>query len=230
MPARLVLLSLLLSLLLLPGCVRSLHPIYTQETLIYDPALLGTWVDEEGETRLEIAASSDNDQPDAIKSYRVLHTDTDGKSARLLGHLAKVGDMLVADLTIADENKLPDSDFARSHLFPLHTFWIITRDAAGDPKAFTVRAIDHDWMTRFAAENPAAVGHYKTNEDVILTAPPAELQKFLIAHAKDPGMLTDAERFRRTNDAAPVTAPATSPAASRPAKSKQPQMNADERR
>ena len=204
------------------GCVRSLHPIYTRDTLTYDPAFLGTWVDEDGETRLEITASIDDDDDDndeqarAIKSYRLRHTDKDGKSALLLGYLAKVGDILVADLTIADDNDLPDSDFAKSHLFPLHTFWIITRESDGG-QTFTVRAIDHDWMTKFVADNPAAIAHYKTNDDVILTAPPADLQKFLIAHAKDHGMMTDAERFRRTRDAAPATGSATSPASEAPA-------------
>src|SRR4051794_11157786 len=129
---------ILLCALLLPGCVRSLHPIYTTETLTYDSAFLGSWADEKGETRLDIAASSDNDQPDAIKSYHVTHTDKDHETAQLLGHLAKVGDLLVADLTIGDENDLPKSDFAKSHLFPLHTFWILQRD---DGQTFTVRAL-----------------------------------------------------------------------------------------
>jgi hypothetical protein len=202
---------LLLTLILVPGCVRSLHPIYTTETLTYDPAFLGSWVDEKGETRLDIAASSDNDQPDAIKSYRVTHTDKDHESAQLLGHLAKVGDLLVADLTIADENDLPRSDFAKSHLFPLHTFWILHR--GDDGQTFTVRALEHDWMKKFIDEKPAAVAHYKTSDDIILTAPPEELQKFLLAHAKDAGMLTDAELFRRVK---PTDAPTTAPAPGSP--------------
>jgi len=202
---------LLLTLILVPGCVRSLHPIYTTETLTYDPAFLGSWVDEKGETRLDIAASSDNDQPDAIKSYRVTHTDKDHESAQLLGHLAKVGDLLVADLTIADENDLPRSDFAKSHLFPLHTFWILHR--GDDGQTFTVRALEHDWMKKLIDEKPAAVAHYKTSDDIILTAPPEELQKFLLAHAKDQGMLTDAELFRRVK---PTDAPTTAPAPGSP--------------
>jgi hypothetical protein len=191
------------------GCVRSLHPIYTDDTLTYDPAFLGTWVDQKDETRIEIAASSDNEQPGAIKSYRVVHTDKDAKSARLLGHLAKVGDLLVADLTIAEENNLPDSDFAKAHLFPLHTFWVVRLE----DQQLTIRAINHDWMQKFVAENPAAVAHYKSNDDVILTAPPEALQKFLVAHAKDEGMLTDAEVFRRVKPDAPATAPEPSPPA-----------------
>jgi hypothetical protein len=124
---KLALLALLVVLCSAAGCVRSLHPIYTEKTLTYDPAFIGAWVDEKDETRLEIAASSDNDQPEAIKSYQVVYIDKDKKPARLLGHLAKVGDMLVADLTVADEQGLPDSDFYKAHLFPLHTFWISAR-------------------------------------------------------------------------------------------------------
>jgi len=220
MPARATLVVVLA--LLLPGCVRSLHPIYTDKTLTYEPAFLGSWVDREGETRLDIAASSDNDQPGAIKSFRVTYADKDHETANLLGHLARVGDLLVADLTISDENDLPKSDFAKSHLFPLHTFWILRR--GDDGQTFTVRALDHDWLKKFVDEKPAAVAHYKTSDDIILTAPPEELQKFLLAHAKDEGMLTDAELFRRVKSAAaaaPIAptapTPPTSPSTPSPA-------------
>lgn len=206
MTTRVLASLLLLTLIGLPGCIRSLHPIYTEQTLTYDPAFVGVWVDSKEENRLEIA--SDKAEAGAIQSYRVVNIDKDSKSARLSGHLAKVGDMLVADLTISDENQLPDSDFAKSHLFPLHTFWIVKRD---DADHFSIRAIDADWMKKFAAENPAGIAHYRTNDDIILTAPPEELQKFLIAHAKDQGMLTDAEVFRRV-----APAPAASQPASRP--------------
>ena len=207
MKYRTLLLALLCPPLITAGCVRSLHPIYTEQTLTYDPAFLGTWTDSKDENRLEIAASSDNDEPGAIKSYRVTHTDKDAKPARLVGHLAKVGDMLVADLTIADENDLPESDFAKAHLFPLHTFWIIRRDSA---ETLSIRTLDHDWLKKFAEEKPDAIAHYKTNDEVILTAPPEELQKFLLAHAKDEGMLTDAEIFRRVKAGA-TTVPTTKP-------------------
>lgn len=200
-------LPLLLLLLLtagVGGCVRSMHPIYTEQTLTYDAALLGTWVDEKGDTRLEISASSGNDEPDAIKSYQVVHTDKDQKRTPLVAHLARVGELLVADLTIADEQGLPDSDFYRAHLFPLHTFWIVRRDAK---QTMAVRTLDHDWMKAFVEKHPAAIAHYKSSDDVILTAPPEALQKFLLAHANDSRMLTEAEIFRRVKPAA--TAPTT---------------------
>jgi hypothetical protein len=120
-----------------------------------------------------------------------------------------VGDLLVADLTIAEENNLPDSDFAKSHLFPLHTFWVVRLE----DEQLTIRAINHDWMQKFVVESPAAVAHYKSNDDVILTAPPEALQKFLVAHAKDEGMLTDAEVFRRVKPGGAAPAPAPAPAA-----------------
>jgi hypothetical protein len=202
--------TLLLVLLCLPlvtaGCVRSLHPIYTEQTLTYDPAFLGSWLDEKGETRLDIAASSDNDERGAVKSYRVTYTDKDAKPARLLGHLAKVGDLLVADLMLADESELPASDFAKSHLFPLHTFWVVRHD---DAAAMTIRAVDHDWMKKFAKENPGEIAHFMSNDDVILTAPPEELQKFLLAHANDEGMLIEAEHFHRAKPAATSTTATT---------------------
>ena len=200
------LLPLLLLCSLLPvGCVRSMHPIYTEQTLTYDPAFLGTWRDDDG-TTVEVAASDGNDEPDAVKSYRVAVTGRDNKTARLVGHLAKVGDLLVADLTVGDEEGLPDSDVYRAHLFPLHTFWVVRRDG----EKLAVRTIEHDWMKKFVEADPGAIAHYKSRDDVILTAPPEALQKFLLAHAKDPGMLSDEGTYRRVKPGA-TTAPATSP-------------------
>jgi hypothetical protein len=215
MSSRLIVIALLLlGAALSSGCVRSLHPIYTEQTLTYDPAFLGTWVDETGETRIEIAPAADNEQPDTLKSYRIIHTDKDAKPAHLIGYLAKVGDLLVADLTISEQNALPESDFAKAHLFPLHTFWIIRhgddKDAAAPTPTMTLRAISHDWLKNFINDHPDAIGSYKSNDDVILTAPPEALQKFLLAHAKDEGMLSDAAIFRRTKPPAPA---ATAPSA-----------------
>jgi len=211
--ARLTLL-MMLAALSLTGCVRSLYPIYTDDTLTYDPAFLGAWVSEDGETRLEIAASSTNDEPDAVKSYSVTHTDKDGERGHLIGHLAKVGDFLIADLTVGDEEGLPASDLYKAHLAPLHTFWVVRLDHGGD--ALTVRAMEHDWMQKFLDANPAAVAHFKSRDDIVLIAPSEQLQKFLLAHAKDEGMLSDVETFRRTKPAAATaTAPASQPAKSR---------------
>ena len=192
------------------GCVRSLHPIYTDDTLTYDPAFLGNWVSGDSETRLEIAASVTNDEADAVKSYRVTHTDKDGKTARLLGHLAKVGDLLVADLTVGEEDMLPDSDFYKAHLAPLHTFWVVRLDGVD---AMTVRAIEHDWMNKFLDANPAGVAHYRSRDDILLVAPPEQLQKFLLAHANDEGMLSDVQTFRRVKPDPSTSAPASAPAA-----------------
>jgi hypothetical protein len=209
-------LAVLLVLLLAPGCVRSLHPIYSDDTLTYDPAFLGAWVSANGETRLEIAASSTNDEPDAVKSYSVTHTDKDGQAGHFVGHLAKVGNLLVADLTVGEEQKLPDSDFYKAHLAPLHTFWVVRLDGAD---AMTVRAIEHDWMNQFLDANPTAVAHYKSRDDILLIAPTAELQKFLRAHANDKGMLSDVETFRRMKPpaSAPAPAPASGPTTAAPA-------------
>ena len=37
-------------LLLLGGCVPSLQPLFTDRDLVFDPGLIGTWKDTDGET------------------------------------------------------------------------------------------------------------------------------------------------------------------------------------
>jgi hypothetical protein len=65
---RLRLLAVLVVLAGLTGCVRSVHPIYTEQDIVFEPALVGRW------------------GPDGSKEERLstpIRMETKGSSARI---------------------------------------------------------------------------------------------------------------------------------------------------
>jgi hypothetical protein len=50
------------------GCVPSLHPLFTEEDLVYDPALVGTWAEKEGEDIWTFRKSGEN-------AYDLIYTE-----------------------------------------------------------------------------------------------------------------------------------------------------------
>jgi hypothetical protein len=70
---------LLIGLTILAGCVPSLNAVYTEEDLVFDPALVGVWTQEGNAARWEFSKSDG-------KSYRLLYTDERGQQGRFIGH------------------------------------------------------------------------------------------------------------------------------------------------
>ena len=86
---------------LLGGCVPivSLHPLFTDDTLVFDQQLIGVWADEP-ETTWEFARSTPSDAnvfPDALKGegdkvYRLDFQGEEGHKGAFLACLVKLGD------------------------------------------------------------------------------------------------------------------------------------------
>ena len=81
----------LIGLMVLSGCVPSLHSIYSEQDLIFKPHVVGVW-QQPGST-----ATWDLQRRDAT-SYRLIYTDRDGHTASFVAHLADVEGTLFLDL------------------------------------------------------------------------------------------------------------------------------------
>ena len=96
-------------LILLNSCVYSLFPIYTDDTLVYFPELLGRWEIEGDEDYIEFSnlptekdifgGSSENESGElkTVINYRVVIMD-DGDKKDFVGHIAEIGDDFFLDL------------------------------------------------------------------------------------------------------------------------------------
>ena len=92
---RILLLCVLAWLLIFAGgCVRMIHPALEDSQLITDSALVGDWVDEDGQ-QIHIAQPAEN-------IYSVRLTDSDGHTGVFDVRLGHVGELLLADIRPAN--------------------------------------------------------------------------------------------------------------------------------
>jgi hypothetical protein len=147
-------------LLLVGGCVESLHALYGDQDVIYEPGLVGVWSNGNG---MEEYAFTKGDDPN---SYKLVAVDKDGKSGEFVAHLLKLKGTMFLDLFPA-EPQLSENDLYKGHLLPTHSFVL-------------VRQID--WTKKFLTDNPTALGHEMVDDMPVLTASTTDMQAFLLAH------------------------------------------------
>lgn len=172
------------------GCfVRSLHPIYTERDLVFEPALLGEW-SEAGSKELWKFSRDD------ANGYIFVHTDEDGRRGDFRARLAKIGNVLFLDLApIGSDSK--GNLLHGLHFVPVHSFLHVERVGP----TLRVRAPDQAWLERFLAAHPDAVRHDTIDGDLVLTAPTGELQAFWTGHLGTEGAFGDASELERRADA-----------------------------
>ncbi len=79
------------SALTLVGCIPTLHPLYAEKDLVFDPALLGLWSsDKERETWLF--------EKESESAYKLTYTDSHGKAGQFTAHLLKLNGNRFLDL------------------------------------------------------------------------------------------------------------------------------------
>ena len=168
---------------LMAGCVPSLHPLFTEEDLVYDPALVGTWAEEEGEDIWTFRKSGEN-------AYDLIYTE-EGVPARFDAHLVRIGEFLFLD-TYPGEPDIKNG-FYLVHLVPAHTFlriWI-----EGDVLRYAM--LNLDWLKKMIAEKKVEIGHEQVDGDVVLTASTKELQEFFLKYADDDKAFPDLKDLHR---------------------------------
>jgi hypothetical protein len=194
-------LAMLTLLLIGTGCVRSVHPFYTDAQLTYDQTVLGNWSDAEAKNGFVIAGDAE------LKQYSVAYTDKDGKVGHFIVHLAKLNrgqqpPQLLADI-FPDDPKLDENDTYTAHLLPLHSFMLVSYNA-GEIK---LRLMDHDWLDKYLESHPNALKHERIDKDqLILTASTHELQKFVLDNLETKDAFGDSTELRRIG---PTSRPGT---------------------
>ncbi|HVT88399.1 MAG TPA: hypothetical protein VHD56_06070 [Tepidisphaeraceae bacterium] len=157
------------------GCVRTIHPILNDDQLIVDKTLAGLWVSENGEETADVKPPGDD------KKYVVVYTDKDGKKANLVVRLGKVGDLLLAEITIAEPE---GSDVYKFHMMPLYSFLVI-RETTPRLK-FSV--MPQEWLEKYLAGHPRELDTVKVDDKIfIVSATTEDFQQFLLRHQKDEG-------------------------------------------
>jgi len=172
-------------LLMLVGCVRSLHPLYTDQDVIFDEAILGVWGEDDSNETWGLTRGGE-------KEYRLVHTDEDGRKGEFIAHLMNVGGQMFLDLYPV-EPEPRQSGFYHDHLLPVHTFVAVLQT---EP-ALRISYLDPEWLQKFLERQPSAIRHAKVNDEILITASSKDLQKFLLACLKTEGAFSEPSELKR---------------------------------
>ena len=161
-------------ILLLAGCLPSLHPLYNDKTLIFKEELVGKWMVDDGGfwqfTRV------------GEKEYEMrICDDQQGEIGRFSAHLIEIKGFMFLDL-FPNTKPLEDlDDFYKIHILPVHTFMKVDQI---NPN-LRLRMIDYDKVEKMIENDPNVIKHEVVDDDrIVLTASTEELQNFVIEHAE----------------------------------------------
>ncbi len=159
-----------LLVLLLAGCLPSLHQLYTDETLVFEEGLVGKWrTDERGTWQF---------RQDGEKKYELKIYETEEELGRFKAHLVKIKGMMFLDLYPDSEFVKDLDDFYKWHLLAVHTFMKVD---SIEP-SLRLRIIDYDEVTDILEDDPDAIKHEVVDERIVLTATTEQLQEFVVEH------------------------------------------------
>jgi hypothetical protein len=192
-----------LLVVLLNSCVYSLFPIYTDDTLVYFPELLGRWEMDGDEDYIEFSnlptekdifgGSSENEstEPVKAKNYRVVIME-DGDKKDYVGHRAEIGKDFFLDLY---PNTRDYDATLYSNLMPVHTF--IKLKFLDNQLYLT--SFDLEKLKNLFESNLIRLRHEYVDRSILITAQPKEIQKFLDRYSEDETVFEDKAIYKRAS-------------------------------
>ncbi|MEQ8812141.1 MAG: hypothetical protein RIE59_23940, partial [Imperialibacter sp.] len=182
--------------------VQSLHPLYDEKTMIYEPCLEGEWIDDDGNSWVIKRAQ----RPDANqlkkelvnpKAYQITYHG-DSVETNLDACMVKLDGTYFIDLFPAENyDKEIGNDILLGNLLPVHTFSKVeTQD-----DSLYIYQFDSEWLSDLIKNNQIRISHEVVKahgaDRVVLTAPTNELQKFVAKYHNDPKAFSEPDKFVR---------------------------------
>jgi hypothetical protein len=185
-PAPRMKLTLACMLLFATGCyVQSIHPLYDDKTMTFDPALVGTWVADEDEEFVFTVS-------DTTRGMYTLVNDEGGASARFQAVLLELRRRVPGYLPDAPES---ENTFYMDHLIRVHNILRVEMDV----DTLWVSDFDAEWLQTMVDKKRVRLSHVPLDGAMLLTGSTAELQAFVQKYAKTPEAFSEPAKFIRTN-------------------------------
>ena len=185
-----------LLLIFLSSCLTTLHPIFTEKDLAYDPKLIGTWnTENEGKKSKVIisnlATENSVELPgniSAIKQhgYFIIYQDENGKvSDQYIAFLARIGKHLYFDYYPAEKKEDRKLDeFFGIHFVRMHTSYRVEILKDG---SFELSQLDGSYVKSLIDEKKIRISHETDADDnTVITASTKELQQYLLKYGDEP--------------------------------------------
>jgi hypothetical protein len=172
---------LALAALIVSGCkdIVSVYPFYTEKDLVFEPALVGVWI-EEGKTNgvegMEFTKASG-------RKYMLAGYPAEGtNSCSCETNVFEVCLFRLKAGLFMDWDMTPEKSQCTS--IPQHHLFKVTELGS----ALEMKGLNYDWLRPFLKQHPKALRHILKNHsdkdsDIILTADTRELQQFLIKYS-----------------------------------------------
>jgi hypothetical protein len=178
---------------LLSSCLSTLHPLFTEKDLVFDPRLVGMWSsrgDNDGTILIKKgSAESFGDLPEALraladKAYYLTVNDHDG-TLSYYAFLVRIGDDLYFDYYPAQAiSKESQNEFFRQHLVKLHSLYHVDFIQNG---SFRMKQFDERFLTDLIRNKKIRISHeVMFDGSYLITASTAELQQYVIKYGDVP--------------------------------------------
>ncbi len=165
---------------LLQSCLISLHPLYTNDTLVYKPELLGTWKDSDG-LKWKFSAI----EGDSVKPYYQVILQKGGKKKYYTGHLVQLGDQLYLDVLPKETAKSSSYKLLgdMAYYLPTHNYLKLTISA----NTLVVSMFNTDYLDQLYKDGKTNLSREKLeNGSYLINASTADLQAFFRQFATHP--------------------------------------------
>jgi hypothetical protein len=160
--------------------VGSLHPVYEQDSIVFDEALVGTWENRESEVSVIIGRGE-------WRSYEIAYTDRFG-TTRFTGHLTTLGPARAMNIRPEDGLERP--------AFLVATNGIV--QVSVDDGRLRVREPEYGAVLKRLNTGKLGIdAATDIKQNVLLTAPSAKVRAWLIAALKDDTLWADWKTLTR---------------------------------
>jgi hypothetical protein len=184
------------ALMLFAGCIPSINPFYTDSDLVFEPKLVGSW--QTKKTDEQLSQWRFEKSGDREKSYKLTVTEQKTKGGEFAAHFFKLGKESFLDLVPTKcDYASNQADLVGMAMVPGH---LLMRVLEVGPE-LKLATCDYDWLKKFLTENPKSLANHQEGDAIFLTAEPADLQRFVLAHLGEEQLFTKGESMARAEGA-----------------------------
>ncbi|MHC4394725.1 MAG: hypothetical protein ACYS1A_03650 [Planctomycetota bacterium] len=176
---------------ILGGCVPSLNSLFTENELIFEENLLGTWAEDDSRETWQFKRGSDDPNN---KFYEMTYTDSNGKGVFFAG-LGKINDVMFLNIYPHEPELDKTNDFYKFHILRVNTFMKIEQI---EP-TLKMAMMSPDTIKEMLENDPNIIEHkfIENGERILLTASTKQLQQFMKEHANDKDLFDEPVELKR---------------------------------
>ena len=150
------------------GCpARSIYPFFTEKNLVFNPGLVGAWVEHDKQTTYFFQKAEG-------KNYDVIVCEEKADTTHYEVQLGQIGKVWFLD-------SYPSEEINNFQLVPTHIIskmWL-----NGDTLIYA--SLESDYVKKFIEAKKIKIPYTTQKGDIILTAPTDEIQQLILQLAQD---------------------------------------------